>query len=1097
MKVRLSLLFLGFAYNHGMRFTSAILFQCSVAGTGLLALLTAAPAAQAQAPGVPASLWGQASLYRDEWGVPHVFAETPLALGFAFGYAQAEDHLEPMLLAYRMANGRLAAVFGPAYAASDEFSLRMGHARVAEAAWPTVDPVTRDLCEGFALGVNAFLVDRPDKAPAWADGVQPKDILALWHAFLMSFAPLDLPGVYRNAPAMETGNCWALAPFRTEENKTTLVINPHHHFEGPFQWFEAHLVLGDLNVYGAALRGIPVVVQGFNGSLGWGLTPNFPDFADVYDEQSAPAGDPENPRDPRVSEEAPVSPEALMLLEYMAAAQPYYVRTENGLEERYVPAAASPRGPILEGAQGGLFSWRIGGYGLTGGIRQLVEMGRARNSAQFQAALGMAQLPCFHVVCADREGNLFYLYNTLTGLRKEIPPEIQAQMGVGPLLYDRPLPVGVDLLGWGELVAPDALPSILNPPSGWIQACGGPPWFAAADPPFGPQSWPAWLARDTESYRGRRVRQLLGTGTRSFRDNQSMLYDTVVPAAMDAVPLLLGVAEKRPDLVQSAHPDLAAALDLLRGWNFTADAGSTGMTFYHVFWAMLRGRAGAAVAGDSALYAWLGSGVPEAQDAMIRAAGDAARVLQNEFQTLSVPWGDVHALVRGTREVPAPGAATGEPVFLLSDSSYENGKWRAAYGTGPAIAVQFGETPEAVSFSPFGSSEDPSSPHYADQMDLLLERRFKPVRYATESVLRYAESGTGLRVTLLPPGVTGSLTFSGAAPIRARVAVQVEAPEALPAGSAAFSLHMLPERVPKGVPTAVDLVVQLPPEMCPDAELGRLSLFALEEGTGWYPVPSQERDPANRVFRGRHDAPAKAYALLGPLELLPPAPATADGAAPALPSGVPLGLDVLIGENPVLQGNGARRVFKFERHDAAGQEGDETDADTEAGASTGERVFKIEKLDDTKHTGDVLPVPEVPGFQFGPGARKSDEERAQRKDSRVFRLERLDKVELPNEEGVSSGEEAAPAPPALETPEVSPGAPGPESAAAPPADTEEKAVPEGAAVDGVPEAATIPEVVPVDPNFNFGPAYKKPGEAAGEGGGRRVFKMERNPKPEE
>lgn len=1069
-------------------------------------LFSSAPPARAQAPVAPASLWGQASLYRDEWGVPHVFAETPLALGFAFGYAQAEDHLEPMLLAYRMANGRLAAVLGPAYAPSDEFSLRMGHARIAEAAWPTADPVTRDLCEGFALGVNAFLVDRPDKAPAWADGVQPKDILALWHAFLMSFAPLDLPGVYRNAPAMETGNCWALAPSRTEENKTILVLNPHHYYEGPFQWFEAHLVLDDLNVYGAALRGIPAVVQGFNASLGWGLTPNFPDFADVYDEQAATGGDPANPRDPRVAEEMPVSPEAVMLLEYMAAAQPYYVRTESGLEERYVPAAASPRGPILEGAQGGLFSWRIGGYGLTGGIRQLVEMGRARNTAQFQAALGMAQLPCFHVLCADREGSLFYLYNALTGLRKEIPPEVQAQMGVGPLVYDRPLPMGVDLLGWGELVAPDALPSILNPPSGWIQASGGPPWLATADPPFGPQNWPAWLARDPDAYRGRRVRQLLGTGTRSFRDNQSMLYDTVVPAAMDAVPLLLTLAEKRPELVQSAHPDMAAGLDLLRGWNFTADTSSTGMTFYHVWWAMLRGRAGAVGAGDAALYAWIGSGVPEAQDAMIRAAGDAARVLQNEFQTLSIPWGDVHALRRGAREAAVAGAATGEPVFLLSDSAYEDGKWQATYGTGLALAVQFGETPEAVSVSPFGSSEDPASPHYADQMDLLLERRFKPVRYATESVLRYAESATGLRVSLLPPGLTGSLTLAGATPIRARAAVRAEAPAALPEGKAAFSLYVLPERVPAGVPTTVDIVMQLAPEMCPDAFLNRLSLFALEEGMDWYPLPAQECDSANRLFRGRHDAPAKAYALVGPAELLPEPAGTPEdaqgGEETALPSGSPLGLDVLLGDNRQLRGDSSRRTFIFERHDQT-DGGGETPApgDEEAGAPSGGRVFKIENLSDVKNTGDVLPVPEVPGFQFGPGARKSDEERAGRAGARVFRMERLDKVELPDGTGVSSGRR--------ETPEVPPGTPvnglppekdAPASGGAVEASAAETGAPSADSPEGgeKPVLPKIPDVVPVDPNFNFGPAYKGPAEPqTEEGGGKRVFKIERDPKTDE
>ena len=66
-------------------------------------------------------LWGEASLYRDEWGVPHVYAQTPRGMGFAFGYAQADDHIEPMLLAYRAVTGRLAEVQGEAAAELDRF----------------------------------------------------------------------------------------------------------------------------------------------------------------------------------------------------------------------------------------------------------------------------------------------------------------------------------------------------------------------------------------------------------------------------------------------------------------------------------------------------------------------------------------------------------------------------------------------------------------------------------------------------------------------------------------------------------------------------------------------------------------------------------------------------------------------------------------------------------------------------------------------------------------------------------------------------------------------------------------------------------------
>ena len=39
----------------------------------------------------------QATIYRDEFGIPHVFAPTIKAAAYAVGYAQAEDRLEELL----------------------------------------------------------------------------------------------------------------------------------------------------------------------------------------------------------------------------------------------------------------------------------------------------------------------------------------------------------------------------------------------------------------------------------------------------------------------------------------------------------------------------------------------------------------------------------------------------------------------------------------------------------------------------------------------------------------------------------------------------------------------------------------------------------------------------------------------------------------------------------------------------------------------------------------------------------------------------------------------------------------------------------------
>jgi len=57
-------------------------------------------------------LASQVTIYRDEYGVPHIVGKTEEAAFFGYGYAQAEDHLERMMIQFRNAQGRRAEVLG-------------------------------------------------------------------------------------------------------------------------------------------------------------------------------------------------------------------------------------------------------------------------------------------------------------------------------------------------------------------------------------------------------------------------------------------------------------------------------------------------------------------------------------------------------------------------------------------------------------------------------------------------------------------------------------------------------------------------------------------------------------------------------------------------------------------------------------------------------------------------------------------------------------------------------------------------------------------------------------------------------------------------
>lgn len=823
----------------------------------------------AQVPPDPAILWEQATIYRDEWGVPHIQADNFVAMSFAFGYAQAEDHLEGMLKAYRVANGRAAEVYGEEYALSDEFSLKMGHADLAFAAYPYADAVTRDLCDGFALGVNAWIVDHPGQAPEWADGVRPEDILALMHCYLMSFAPFDLPGVYARGPASNSGNAWAIAPSRTTNGDTILVMNPHTDYRGPFQWYEAQLTCGAFNVYGATLFGLPVILQGHNGLLGWALNPNMTDFADVYMEPE-PRGRTKNPADPTGAQHGlPINPDTLWYLQSVVNAKHYFVRTPTGMEERQVPHMDTPRGPIMGRYNNRACSYFVGGYRDFGALRQLHLMASAADKQQFREALALRQLPSFHILYADHTGSLFYLYNSKVGAKNTPPPardQIAAnrQQHTGnPLTivsWDAPVPANDSRFIWGDLVALDQLPQIENPKSGYVQACGNPPWTATEGSEIDPSKYPPWFAHDPDTFRAKRVRRLLSMGPRSYQDAQAMLYDVLVPGAMFAVPKLIAAADKKPDAITGAHPDLAPFLDTLRNWNYVAEPSSAGMTAFHVWWNSLCRLAGT---NEFAVWEALDRGPEQISSLSLQAADEAARMMRSEFESIDKPWGDVHVFARGERKLPAPGSVSGQPLFVASDALFDEGAWKVTYGYGFAMAVSFGQRTEAATMVPFGSSEDPVSPHYDDQMRLIQDRRLKPTRFEPEEVRRFASSALGAVVHVSPPGMESEFTVRAQAPITVTTKIDAKPAMPIPNGLATFTIYAKLEQYPEDRESLVEMNIYIPEEVCAQANLGQLAIYGYDHSQGWAPLQAQELDVQARMLHAR-DRRLRTYAVLGP-----------------------------------------------------------------------------------------------------------------------------------------------------------------------------------------------------------------------------------------
>ena len=112
------------------------------------------------------------TIYRDVWGVPHIYGDTEKAVFFAFGYAQAEDHLLTILQFYRQATGTLAEAFGPGpnnVNIKSDFNMKLfGIPQRFEENWDLLDPDVEKMTKAFADGINAYIDEHKSELPTWA-----------------------------------------------------------------------------------------------------------------------------------------------------------------------------------------------------------------------------------------------------------------------------------------------------------------------------------------------------------------------------------------------------------------------------------------------------------------------------------------------------------------------------------------------------------------------------------------------------------------------------------------------------------------------------------------------------------------------------------------------------------------------------------------------------------------------------------------------------------------------------------------------------------------------------------------------------------------
>jgi len=680
----------------------------------------------------PEALSRSVTIYRDTYGVPHVFGPTDASVVFGFVYAQSEDNFSLIEENYIRALGRASEIYGEKTLADDLLTKTLETPRLSVAEYERASSRTRELCDAVAAGLNYFLLRNPGVKPRIITHFEPWYLLALiryqrYQDFVFSLSGVDrkeLLATSLNKPLSKESNVWAIGPAKSATGHAMLFVNPHDDFLGLKQFYEGHLHSDEgWDLSGATFLGWPFPHQGHNQYLGWSQSNNYPHIADVYEEVF---DDPAHRSMYRYGSGYRTATEWTDEIK---------IKTSSGFSTRKFVLRKTHHGPILAVRNGQPLAVKLAKLEEGGILDQMYEMGKARSFPEFKKAMSRLAIPFMNTIYADREGNIFYIYGEAVARRS--------------MKFDwtKPVDGSNPETEWQSYHSLDELPQVTNPRTGFLESCNSSPFLVStADNPV-PADFPAYMAGDGEidTPRSQRSRELLASKAKfTFDEWSQAAFDTKVYKADLEMPLLLSDWEalQRTDRSQAAR--MAAPLNELRNWNHVSTTDSVAMTLFTFWYREVHKQAYAPPYPD------VGSQDVAAGVTRTGALETVVANLERDFGTWRVPWREVNRLQRITGEETFSDAklslstAGGDPrfgiVFAFGAEPVKGqkrlyGSWGHSY----VSVVEFAPEIKARSILVFGESGDPKSPHYFDQAPLYAQGQFKPAWFSLSEIKVHLE----------------------------------------------------------------------------------------------------------------------------------------------------------------------------------------------------------------------------------------------------------------------------------------------------------------------------------------------------------------------
>ena len=661
-----------------------------------------------------------ATITRDVFGVPHVHGATDADAAFGLAYAQADDDITNILSTIDLARAGSGLKNGRDGAIADYLIKALEIRELVEERYEEdLSSEVKAVLEGFVAGLNYWMslnLDRNIKDYYPVNKVDLVSSFAIQNLFFagidsaikelmnapkeVSEAELDKGGESRTVASLVAGsNAFALNSNKTSDGKTRLVINSHQPLDGPVAWYEAHISSDEgWNMMGGLFPGAPFVFVGFNESLGWGMTVNGPDLTDAFKLTINPENKNQYLLDGKWEN---FDIKNIKLPVKLLGPISWTFNRE---------AKFSEHGLVLE-TESGSYALKFAGMKEIRQPDQWFRMNKAQNKDQWLEAMKMRAIISFNAVYADKEDNIMLLHNTAGPIRNEAYDWKQPVDGTNSTLI------------WNEITPFDEIPLLINPNSGWIVSANQDPFRASSlKDNLKRSDFSKTLGIETKmTNRAYRVIEIFDNDKKfTEQDLLDAKFDNEYSKESRSIKYLQNVLAQEYE-----DQEFQEAQAVLNAWDLKTDnnnrSAALGVCILSEEWRAFMNRIDA----------------PSSKEMFKKCIDE----LNDAFGRVDPLWSEVNMLIRGDLSLPIQGGP--DTLRAVYGRPQDDGILKAVAGDGLVVSLSWDSdgNQESQSIHQYGSAtQDSSSKHYDDQVQLFVDEKMKPTFFDKLELEKNTES---------------------------------------------------------------------------------------------------------------------------------------------------------------------------------------------------------------------------------------------------------------------------------------------------------------------------------------------------------------------